>query len=203
MSSTISFNSVGVMSYGVNGGMSSARVWLIASTSCSNDGLNRATTTSDTQAIATAKEWLSRAGARAINWSALRFDTISPPDHQKVLNRGPGELADVRDTTFNRCSSDHGRAHQQSSARWTSLTPLEVTIAGRCTHFATFELVGVHREAHRATGFPPFETSGFKDQMQAFFHRLFSNNLRSRHHDRLDMRRHSVPCDNSCGFAKV
>ena len=55
----------------------------------------------------------------------------------------------------------------------TALAAFEVAVAGGSTAFAGFQAVGIHGEAHGATRFAPFKTSGEEDFIEAFFFCLF------------------------------
>ena len=66
-----------------------------------------------------------------------------------------------------------------------ALAPLEVAVGRRGASFARAQLVGVHRQAHRATGTTPLGTSGGEDFVQSFTFRLLGDGNRAGHDQHL------------------
>src|SRR5262249_44150577 len=76
-------------------------------------------------------------------------------------------VAHVNKAAGNGSGSGHRRAYQvRAPAR--SLAPLEVAIAGGSAALAGLEPVGIHAQAHGASGLAPFKPGFSKDAMQAF-----------------------------------
>ena len=69
------------------------------------------------------------------------------------------DFAGIGDGAGDRSSGDHERAHEQRAAGGRALAALEVAIRGARAELIADELVGVHREAHRATRSAPLEAS--------------------------------------------
>src|SRR5688500_4417992 len=60
----------------------------------------------------------------------------------------------------------HGGGDEVRAAAF-ALAALEVAVAGAGAARARFELVGVHRQAHRAAGFAPLEARVLEDAVEA------------------------------------
>ena len=74
----------------------------------------------------------------------------------------------------------HGRADQVGAAA-RPLTALEVAVAGAGRALAGPELVGVHGQAHAASGLPPFGAGLEEDAVQAFRLGLVPDSLAAGH----------------------
>ena len=79
----------------------------------------------------------------------------------------------------------HGGADQVRAAT-SALTAFKVTVAGAGATLARFESIGIHGQAHRATGFAPFKASCFEDLVKALALGLFFDQARARHHHGVD-----------------
>src|SRR6267143_1309256 len=66
--------------------------------------------------------------------------------------------ADVHDFTGDGGGGDHRGAHQQRASRRTALAALEIAVRRGSARLLTFEAIGIHPEAHRATGPAPLES---------------------------------------------
>src|SRR3984957_13330008 len=75
----------------------------------------------------------------------------------------------------------HGRRDQVGAAL-VALAPLEIAVRGRGAAFAGIELVGIHREAHRAAGLAPLEAGFDEDLVEAFGFGLLFYPARARAH---------------------
>src|SRR3954466_6040652 len=80
-------------------------------------------------------------------------------------------VAYVDEVAFDSRGCRHHRTYQVSTAT-PSLSSFKVAVAGGGATFSRLQDVGVHSQAHRASGFTPFESSFAKNFVQAF---LFSN----------------------------
>ena len=65
----------------------------------------------------------------------------------------------------------HGRGDEVGAAAF-ALAAFEVAVAGAGAALARLQLVGIHRQAHRAARFAPFETSLFENSIESFLLRL-------------------------------
>ena len=65
-----------------------------------------------------------------------------------------------------------------------SLAPFEISIAGRGAALSGLKHVGIHRQAHTAAGFPPFESRFFEQAVEPFLFGLLFHQARARHHHR-------------------
>src|SRR5687767_9537395 len=82
---------------------------------------------------------------------------IRDPRRAEGGSRIAHHLSHVDDLARNRGGGDHRRAHEQSTAGRTPLPPFEVAVRRGRAHLPPLELVGVHAEAHRASGAAPFK----------------------------------------------
>src|ERR1700721_4086241 len=80
-------------------------------------------------------------------------------------------LPDVDKMPGDRGGRGHGRRDQMGTALET-LPSLEIAVRGRGAAFFRRQLVGVHREAHRAARFAPCEAGLDEDLVEAFGFRL-------------------------------
>ena len=62
-----------------------------------------------------------------------------------------------------------------------ALASFEVAVGGAGSPFPWLELVGIHRQTHRATWFTPVETRSPKDLVQSFVFGLFFDLTGTRH----------------------
>src|SRR5438034_1091318 len=67
------------------------------------------------------------------------------------------ELTHVNQLAGDRRGGDHRGTHQQRASGRTALPPLEVAVRGRGADLPPLETIGIHREAHRASGAAPLE----------------------------------------------
>jgi len=79
----------------------------------------------------------------------------------------------------------HDRAHQHGAAGLGTLAALEVAVRGAGAELVADELVGIHREAHGATGAAPFEAGLGEDLVEALVDGLDGGELRAGDDDRL------------------
>ncbi len=91
------------------------------------------------------------------------------------------ELTNVHKVTMNGSCRGHGWAHQVRATAG-ALTAFKVAVAGAGATLARFESIGVHGQAHGATGLAPFKASGLEDFVKAFALGLFFDQARARHH---------------------
>ena len=66
------------------------------------------------------------------------------------------------------------------------LAAFEISIAGRGAALSWLKYVGIHRQAHTAAGFPPFESRFFEQAVEPFLFRLLFHQTRTRHDHRLN-----------------
>ena len=66
------------------------------------------------------------------------------------------QVSDIDEMTLDGGRDGHGRRDEMGAAA-SSLTPFEVAVAGRGAALSRLKHVGIHRQAHTATGFPPLE----------------------------------------------
>src|SRR5690554_601675 len=113
------------------------------------------------------------------------------------------QFTDINEVAGYRGSGGHGRAHQMGTST-KALTAFEVPVGGRRTMLALPQLIGVHRQTHRATRITPFKTGFDKDLVQAFLLRLGFHQTGTRHYHRLlQARRHLAAFHHRCGFTQV
>src|ERR1700681_1071765 len=74
----------------------------------------------------------------------------------------------VDEMAGDRCGGGHYRADEVRAAVF-ALAAFEVAIAGAGAAFVRRQYVGVHANAHAASGVAPLETGGGKDFVEAFF----------------------------------
>ena len=84
--------------------------------------------------------------------------------------RDLAHLADIDKTPCECRGSGHRRTHQMSSAPL-SHAPFEIAIRSGGTSFTCFESIGVHPQAHGATGLTPIKSGRFEDFVKAFLFR--------------------------------
>ena len=73
-----------------------------------------------------------------------------------------------RRSRLDRRGGDHHRAHQDGAPGRAALAALEVAVRRRRAELVADELVGVHREAHRAARLAPFEAGVAEDAVEPF-----------------------------------
>src|SRR3990170_6273725 len=96
--------------------------------------------------------------------------------------------ARVRDHARYRGRDDHHRAHQDRASGDRTLTALEVAVARARAQLIADELVGVHREAHRAAGGAPLEPGVLEHLIDAFAFARLLDQGRPGHRDGVDAR---------------
>ena len=87
-----------------------------------------------------------------------------------------------------------------------ALSTFEVAVAGGCAALTRFEFVGVHGQAHGATGLAPFETRGLENLVQALALGLRFHQARARHdHGKFDVASHFLTevLDDGGGFTHI
>jgi len=65
-----------------------------------------------------------------------------------------------------------------------SLTSFEISIAGRGATLTRLKHIGIHRQAHTAAGFAPFESCLFEQAVEPFLFGLLLHQTRTRDHHR-------------------
>src|SRR4029079_5567908 len=93
---------------------------------------------------------------RSVSMLSPRRGSARPPTW-RIRSIATDELPDINHLAGHGRRGDHRGAHQQCPSRWASLTALEVPVGRRRADLAAFELVGIHREAHRAACATPIE----------------------------------------------
>ena len=88
-------------------------------------------------------------------------DEVSPSPH----------IPHIDEPASNRGRCCHRGRHEMRAAL-ISLATLEIAVGGGGAALAGLQLVGVHAEAHGATGLAPFEAGGLEDFIEAFSFRL-------------------------------
>src|SRR3989442_10057296 len=104
--------------------------------------------------------------------------------------------ADINHFAGDRCGRDHRGAHQQRASSRTALASLEVAVRRGGAGLLTFEAIGIHPEAHRATGAAPLESRVEEHMMQTARLGRAADALRPRHDERLDVRRDAMALDD-------
>jgi hypothetical protein len=102
----------------------------------------------------------------------------------------------------NRGCGSHGRRKQMGAAA-TALTAFKIAVGGGSTTLPRFQLVRIHRKAHRTTRFTPVETRLDKDLVEAFFLSLMFHKARARDHHRVYMGCNLLAFGNGRGRAQV
>jgi len=87
------------------------------------------------------------------------------------------EVAGVGDRAGDGGSGDHDRTHQDCPAGGGTLPALEVAVGGTGAELVADELVGIHREAHRAAGGAPLEAGLAQHLVDAEFFALGGDDL--------------------------
>src|ERR1700754_4101637 len=87
-------------------------------------------------------------------------------------------LPDVDKMSGNRRRRRHRRRNQMRAA-FKSLAALEIAVRGRGAALFRGQLVGIHRKAHRAARFAPFESGLDEDLVEAFGFCLFLHDARA------------------------
>src|SRR5882757_10382247 len=105
-------------------------------------------------------------------WSVSTFDRRSgTPIPVWVWNasmtspltiRGDGQVGRGRQGSPHRGGGGDGGRHQMGASAL-ALSALEISVGGRRTAFPRSELIGIHAEAHRATGLPPLRARRDED----------------------------------------
>ena len=79
----------------------------------------------------------------------------------------------------------------------------EIAVRGRGAALARLELVGVHREAHRAARLAPFEAGLDEDLVEPFLLGLVLHQARARHDQRVDAGRDLAALGDRGGGAQI
>src|SRR5262245_30257696 len=85
------------------------------------------------------------------------------------------------------CGRGGHRRRYEVSSSLVALAALEIPVRRRSATLAGRELVGVHREAHRAARFAPLEASGLEDPGESFCFRLEFDQAGTGHDHRVDV----------------
>src|SRR5690554_1529305 len=113
------------------------------------------------------------------------------------------QLTNINKMARHGCRRRHRRAHQVGTPT-KALTALKVPIGRGRTMLALPQLIGVHRQTHRATRITPFQARLDKDLVQTLLLRLRFHQSRTRNHHRLlQARRHLAAFHHSGGFTQV
>src|SRR5690606_35313242 len=99
------------------------------------------------------------------------------------------------------CGGHHGAYQMGASAA--SLPALEVAVGGGSAAFSRLEDVGIHSQAHAATGIPPFKAGFFENAVQSFPFRLHFDLLGTGDHHGPDPRGDFPTPDDLGGVAQV
>src|ERR1700674_5574643 len=84
-----------------------------------------------------------------------------------------------------------------------SLAALEVTVRGRGAALFRFQLVGVHRKAHRAARLAPFESGVDENLVEAFGFRLLLYDAGARHDHRIEIAVDRLAFNDLCCRAQI
>src|ERR1700692_3803982 len=95
-------------------------------------------------------------------------------------------LSDIDKMPGDRRRRRHRRRHQVGATLKT-LAALEIAVRGRGAALFGVELVGIHRQTHRAARLAPVESGLDEDLVEAFGFRLFLHESRARDDHRIDM----------------
>lgn len=114
-----------------------------------------------------------------------------------------GEFSNIGQLTDNGSSRSHGRGHQMCPAVGT-LTALKVAVGGTSASLTGRQDIGVHTQAHGATGLSPLEASIDEDLVEALGLSLTLDQTGTRNnHGTLDVGRNLLALDNVGGRAQV
>src|SRR5689334_21240400 len=123
---------------------------------------------------------------RSVSMSLPRIGTAVPPTLMiftiSLMLPRSLVLARVDDLAVKRRRHHHGRAHQQRAPLRAALPANKVSIRRRRRDLASRELVGIHRQAHRAPGFAPLKSGFSENFVQAFLLSELLDFGRARHH---------------------
>src|SRR5882757_6039044 len=128
-----------------------------------------------------AKGTLSCAGNSARNCLTTSFAGGSI-----LKGRGLPPLPDIDKVPRDCRCRRHGRRYQMGAAL-KALAALEIAVRGRGAALFGVELVGIHRQTHRAARLAPVESGFDEDLVEAFGFRLFLHEPRARHDHRIDV----------------
>src|SRR5690242_18490810 len=78
-----------------------------------------------------------------------------------------------------------------------ALPSFEVAVRCRGASLTGFQLVGIHRETHRAAWLAPVEAGRFEDPVEALGFGLQFHKARSGHYHGVDARSHPLACDHA------
>ena len=112
-------------------------------------------------------------------------------------------FAGIADFTRDRRRCDHDRAHEQSSAGGATLAAFEVSVRGGGADLVPHQLIGVHAQAHGATGFAPVKSCLSENLIDSHFCTDFTDSLRARDSDGPDSLSHLPALEKFRGFDKV
>src|SRR5260370_8325271 len=79
------------------------------------------------------------------------------------------------------------RRRDQMGAALKTLAALEIAVRGRGAALFGFQLVGIHRKAHRAARLAPFEPGLDENLVEAFGFRLLLHEARTRYDHRVEI----------------
>ena len=101
-------------------------------------------------------------------------------------------MANVDEMAFDCRGYCHRRRHEMGSAAG-PLPPFEISIAGRGTALSGPKHVGIHRQAHTAASFPPFESGFFEQLVESFLFGLQLHKTGTGHDHRMNGLRDMFP----------
>src|SRR5208283_2276678 len=84
-----------------------------------------------------------------------------------------------------------------------TLAALKIAVRGRGAALTRRQLVRVHRQTHRTTGFPPLESSGQKYGIKSLGFRLLLDEARTRHDHGIDGASNMLARDHLGGGAQT
>ena len=111
-------------------------------------------------------------------------------------------MANVDEMAFHRSGYCHCRRHEMGPAAG-SLAAFEISIAGRGAALSWLKHVGIHRQAHTAPGFPPFESRFFEQAVEPFLFGLLFHETGTGHDHRMNSLRDMFALRQARGQAKI
>ena len=94
--------------------------------------------------------------------------------------------------SFDCCGDRHGRRYEMRASAG-ALPPFKVPIAGRRASLSGLKHIGIHRQAHAASGFPPLKSGVLENAIQAFRLGLFLHEPRAGNNHGVHAARHLLP----------
>src|SRR4029077_10988219 len=166
----------------------------------------RATTATDTPTAIRTTGRASRSGsARSASGSSWCFGLAAWSVFLRATVPGPlayFPLAYVDEMAGDGCCCCHHGRHEMGAAL-VALAALEIAVRGRGAAFAGAELVGIHRQAHRAPRLAPVEARGREDLVEPLGLGLLLHQARAPHDHRVDAGVDLFALRNARDFAQV